>query len=84
MAAWKRRGGMERFEHKLLAGMRERNYSDAFARRILAQIRGFSDYGFPEAHAASWIGHWPAPSTPRSSETKPCATPRPSGCCAIA
>jgi error-prone DNA polymerase len=54
MAAWKRRGGMERFEQKLLDGMRERGYSEEFAHRILAQIRGFSDYGFPEAHAASF------------------------------
>jgi error-prone DNA polymerase len=54
MAAWKRRGGMERFEQKLLDGMRERNYTEEFARRIMAQIRGFSDYGFPEAHAASF------------------------------
>jgi error-prone DNA polymerase len=54
MAAWKRRGGMERFDQKLLDGMRERNYPEEFARKILAQIRGFSDYGFPEAHAASF------------------------------
>ncbi len=54
MAAWKRRGGMERFDRKLRDGMRERNYSEEFAERILAQIRGFSDYGFPEAHAASF------------------------------
>jgi error-prone DNA polymerase len=54
MAAWKRRGGMEKFERKLLAGMRERGYTDEFAKAIIAQIRGFSDYGFPEAHAASF------------------------------
>jgi error-prone DNA polymerase len=54
MAAWKRRGGIERFERKLLDGMHARGYTEEFARRILAQIRGFSDYGFPEAHAASF------------------------------
>ncbi len=54
MAAWKRRGGMERFEQKLLDGMRSRGYTDAFAQQIIEQIRGFSDYGFPEAHAASF------------------------------
>jgi error-prone DNA polymerase len=54
MAAWKRRGGMEKFEQKLLTGMRERGYTDEFAKAIIAQIRGFSDYGFPEAHAASF------------------------------
>jgi len=54
MAAWKRRGGMEKFEQKLLDGMRERGYKEEFARQIIAQIQGFSDYGFPEAHAASF------------------------------
>jgi len=54
MAAWKRRGGVERFEQKLLEGMRQRGYKDEFAHQIIAQIRGFSDYGFPEAHAASF------------------------------
>ncbi len=54
MAAWKRRGGVDRFEQKLLVGMRERGYKEEFARSIIAQIRGFSDYGFPEAHAASF------------------------------
>ncbi len=54
MAAWKRRGGVDKFEQKLLDGMRERNYEEKFARQIIAQIRGFSDYGFPEAHAASF------------------------------
>ncbi|MEO8316110.1 MAG: error-prone DNA polymerase [Pseudomonadota bacterium] len=63
MAAWKRRGGVDKFEQKLLAGMRERGYKDEFAHRIIAQIRGFSDYGFPEAHAASfallaWVSAW--------------------------
>ena len=54
MAAWKRRGGMEKFEQKLLEGMHQRGYTEEFARQIIAQIRGFSDYGFPEAHAASF------------------------------
>jgi error-prone DNA polymerase len=54
MAAWKRRGGIEKFEQKLLDGMRARKYEEKFARQIIAQIRGFSDYGFPEAHAASF------------------------------
>jgi error-prone DNA polymerase len=54
MAAWKRRGGMEKFEQQLLDGMRARDYTEEFARQIIAQIRGFSDYGFPEAHAASF------------------------------
>ncbi len=54
MAAWKRKGGLEPFEQKLLAGMRERGYRDDFAQRIFQQIRGFGDYGFPESHSASF------------------------------
>ncbi len=54
MAAWKKRGGLEPFEHKLKQGMRERGYDEAFAERIFQQIRGFGSYGFPESHAASF------------------------------
>jgi len=54
MAAWKRKGGMEPFERKLKAGMRERGYSDDFAERIYQQILGFGEYGFPESHSASF------------------------------
>ncbi|WP_291995552.1 error-prone DNA polymerase [Candidatus Accumulibacter sp. ACC003] len=54
MAAWRRKGGLEPFEEKLLSGMRQRGHDEAFAQRIFAQIRGFGEYGFPESHAASF------------------------------
>jgi len=54
MAAWHRKGGLEPFETKLLNGMRERGYDEAFARQIYQQIRGFGEYGFPESHSASF------------------------------
>jgi error-prone DNA polymerase len=54
MAAWRRKGGLEPFEQKLIAGMRERGHEEEFARRIFAQIKGFGEYGFPESHAASF------------------------------
>lgn len=54
MAAWKRKGGLEPFERKLLDGMRARGYSSEFAQRIFQQIKGFGDYGFPESHSASF------------------------------
>lgn len=54
MAAWKRRGGLEPFEEKLIRGMRERGYSEEFARQIFYQIEGFGEYGFPESHSASF------------------------------
>jgi error-prone DNA polymerase len=34
--------------------MQERGYSEAFARQIFEQIKGFGEYGFPESHAASF------------------------------
>ncbi len=54
MAAWKRKGGLEPFEQKLLAGMAANDLPESFARRIIAQIQGFGEYGFPESHAASF------------------------------
>ncbi len=54
MAAWKRRGGLGPFEDKLVLGMRERGYDEAFARQIFQQILGFGEYGFPESHSASF------------------------------
>ncbi|MGI9307875.1 MAG: error-prone DNA polymerase, partial [Gammaproteobacteria bacterium] len=54
MAAWKRRGGLEPFERRLLDGMQQRGYTEQFAQQIFKQIRGFGEYGFPESHAASF------------------------------
>ena len=54
MAAWKRKGGLEPFEKRLVDGMRERGYQEAFARQIYQQILGFGEYGFPESHSASF------------------------------
>ncbi|MET1116403.1 MAG: error-prone DNA polymerase, partial [Comamonas sp.] len=54
MAAWKRKGGLEKYHDKLVNGMLERGYEAAFAEQIFEQIKGFSEYGFPESHAASF------------------------------
>jgi len=54
MAAWRRRGGLDVFEQRLIDGMAARGYSENFARQIFAQIQGFGEYGFPESHAASF------------------------------
>ncbi len=54
MAAWKRKGGLEPFERRLIDGMRRRGYAESFARQIFNQILGFGEYGFPESHAASF------------------------------
>jgi error-prone DNA polymerase len=54
MAIWRRHGGIEDFEGRLIEGMRQRGYPEAYARRICEQIHGFGEYGFPESHAASF------------------------------
>ena len=54
MAAWRRHGGLQHYEEKLVSGMRNRGYDEIFARQIYHQILGFGEYGFPESHAASF------------------------------
>ena len=54
MAAWRRKGGLEKFEERLIEGMAARGYTEAFARQIYQQILGFGEYGFPESHSASF------------------------------
>jgi len=54
MAAWRRKGGLEQFEQRLIDGMGARGYAEGFARQIYQQILGFGEYGFPESHSASF------------------------------
>lgn len=54
MAAWKRKGGLGKYERRLIDGMTERGYTLEFAQGVFEQIKGFSSYGFPESHAASF------------------------------
>ena len=54
MAAWKRKGGVHRFEQRLLQGMRANGYPEDFAHSIFQQMLGFGEYGFPESHAHSF------------------------------
>ncbi|MDI1273741.1 error-prone DNA polymerase [Polaromonas sp.] len=54
MAAWKRKGGVERFHDRLVNAMTARGYDATFSENIFSQIRGFGEYGFPESHAASF------------------------------
>src|SRR5688572_7253329 len=54
MAAWQRKGGLEKFEGKLKDGMRARGCAPQFADAIYRQICGFGEYGFPESHSASF------------------------------
>ncbi len=54
MAAWKRKGGLEKFYDRIKDGMLSRGYEESYFERIFEQIKGFGDYGFPESHAASF------------------------------
>jgi error-prone DNA polymerase len=67
MAAWRRKGGLEKYQRQLTEGMLKRGYSPEFAEKICRQIEGFGEYGFPESHAASfallayvssWLKHY--------------------------
>ena len=54
MAAWKRKGGLEKYQERIVSGMTARGYDEEFAYQICQQIQGFGEYGFPESHAASF------------------------------
>ena len=54
MAAWRRKGGLEKFHDRIVDGMLTRGYTRSFADRVFRQIEGFGEYGFPESHAASF------------------------------
>jgi error-prone DNA polymerase len=54
MAAWKRSGGVHKFQEPLMKGMLANGYRPEFAESIFKQILGFGEYGFPESHAYSF------------------------------
>ncbi|MDQ7968146.1 MAG: error-prone DNA polymerase [Oxalicibacterium faecigallinarum] len=54
MGAWKRKGTLEEYNDKLRAGLAKNNFEPEFAERLIRQIAGFGEYGFPESHAASF------------------------------
>ena len=55
MAAWKRKSGiLDSYYERIVDGMTSRGYEKKFADAIFQQIHGFSEYGFPESHAASF------------------------------
>jgi error-prone DNA polymerase len=54
IGAWRRPGLIQLFRQKLKDGMLARGLPLEFADRLYEQIRGFGEYGFPEAHAASF------------------------------
>ncbi|MEM1011766.1 MAG: error-prone DNA polymerase [Planctomycetota bacterium] len=69
VTGFRRFGDIDSFEEKIVQGMIANGYERAFAERCFKQIQGFSTYGFPESHAASFAliayasnyfkCHWP-------------------------
>lgn len=54
MATFKRTGDIGDFREKFIKGMLANGYTSDFAERCFKQIEGFSNYGFPESHSASF------------------------------
>ena len=54
MATFKHTGDLPKFYPDFIAGMVENGYDRDFAERCFKQLDGFSSYGFPESHAASF------------------------------
>ncbi len=54
MATFRRSGEIVTYRDKFISGMIKNGYPPDFAERCFKQIEGFSDYGFPESHAASF------------------------------
>ena len=54
MASWRKKGDLEKYQQELRVGLLKNGYTEEFAERIIEQINGFGEYGFPESHAASF------------------------------
>jgi error-prone DNA polymerase len=54
IGAWRSRGSMDEMGAKLSSGLKRSGIPDDFAATLFEQIKGFSEYGFPESHAASF------------------------------
>ncbi len=54
MATFRHTGDIGQFRDKFINGMLSNGYEIDFAERCFKQIEGFSDYGFPESHSASF------------------------------
>ncbi|HWL95679.1 MAG TPA: error-prone DNA polymerase, partial [Phycisphaerae bacterium] len=56
ISAWKTRGkdAIPRYRQRFMEGMLRNGYDIAFAEQCFERLKGFSEYGFPESHAASF------------------------------
>jgi error-prone DNA polymerase len=51
---FRRQGAVEDFKERFIKGCLENGYAREFAENCFKQLEGFSSYGFPESHAASF------------------------------
>jgi error-prone DNA polymerase len=54
MAAWRRKGTLGPIAEEFRRGLETNGITGAYADRMVEQIKGFGEYGFPESHAASF------------------------------
>jgi error-prone DNA polymerase len=67
ITAWTNKGDIASYPARFIGGMLQNGYSREFAEWCFQRLKGFSQYGFPESHAASfallvyasaWIKHY--------------------------
>jgi len=54
ITAWKSRDAISQWPARFIEGMVNNGYDRKFAEQCFARLRGFSEYGFPESHSASF------------------------------
>jgi error-prone DNA polymerase len=54
IGAWRSSGSLDRMGKRLQKGLLESGLPAEFVDRVFKQVQGFSEYGFPESHAASF------------------------------
>ena len=54
MATFRHNGNIDQFREDFINGMLANGYKNDFAERCFNQMKGFSEYGFPESHSASF------------------------------
>ncbi|WP_194727205.1 error-prone DNA polymerase [Noviherbaspirillum malthae] len=54
LGSWKKKGQLEEYTNKLVTGMLERGYTEAYARKMSKFGQAFASYSFPLSHSASF------------------------------
>jgi error-prone DNA polymerase len=54
ISSWRADGRLNSLQDRLARGLKASGLSEAFCASLFAEIKGFSEYGFPESHAASF------------------------------